>query len=60
VWRKVMAKLRTEPIDGEKEKPAKKKSQTHHERCGDVGETGEHGDLGTNSATHRDKNEDEE
>jgi hypothetical protein len=39
-----MAKLKTETVAGEKKK------QTHHEKCGDVGITGEHGELGTNAA----------
>jgi hypothetical protein len=44
--------LQTEPVNKGK-KPAKKKAekkQTHHKKCGHVGETGEHGHLGTNAA----------
>jgi hypothetical protein len=44
--------LQTEPVNKEK-KPAKKKAaktRTHHEKCGAVGKTGEHGKLGTNAA----------
>jgi hypothetical protein len=29
-------------------------SKTHHPDCGDVGQTGQHGDLGSNAASGRD------
>lgn len=35
-------------------------SRTHHEKCGEVGKTGQHGKLGTNAANRKDADKDEE
>lgn len=38
------------PVEETKAAAAPAKKSTHAEGCGDVGETGEHGDLGSNAA----------
>ena len=48
---KALTTVNGKPVEakepGNKKSSAKK--QVHHERCGDVGETGDHGDLGSNA-----------
>lgn len=45
----------------EEEYEKKKRAPKHHEDCGDVGDTGKHGEIGSNAAgTDREVDEDEE